>query len=74
VGGDLQPVVSVPSRPHGAGRIPDHGVRGRGGGRVASAGRSAQRGRARDVLDGDVDGTIVAPLQIVAGDCTGSTR
>ena len=56
VGGDLQPVVSLPSRPHGAGSIPDDGVRGRGGGRVASAGRSAQRGRARDVLDGDVDG------------------
>ena len=54
--GDLQSVVPLPPRAHGARGLSDHRVRGRRGRRLASAARPAPRRRARDVLDGDVDG------------------
>ena len=47
VGGDLQPVVSLPPRAHGAGRLPHHRLRGRRGRRLPSAARPrATRARA----------------------------
>ena len=56
VGGDLQPVLPLPARPHGAGRLPDHGPRRRRGRRPPSAARARQPARPHHVLDGDVDG------------------
>ncbi len=56
VGGDLQPVLPLPPRPHGAGCLPHHGP-GRGCRRCPPpAARARQRPCAHDVLDGDVDG------------------
>ena len=56
VGGDLQPVVSLPPRAHGAGELPVGRLRGRRGRRLPPAARPPEPGGAGDVLDGDVDG------------------
>ena len=53
---DLQSVVPLPPRAHGAGGVSDHRAGGRRGRRLSSAARPAPRRPARDVLDGDVDG------------------
>ena len=55
-GGDLQPVIPLSPRAHGAGGLPDHGAGGRRDRRVSPAARLRQRRGARHVLDGDVDG------------------
>ena len=54
--GDLQSVLPLSPRAHGAGGLSDHGAGGRRGRRLASAARPASRRPACDVLDGDVDG------------------
>ena len=56
VGDHLQPELPLSAGPHGAGGVPDHGLRGRRGGRLPSAARQHQPPGANDVLDGDVDG------------------
>ena len=56
--GDLQSVVSLPSRAHGAGGLSHHRARGRRRRRVSSAARPASRRPAGDVFDGDVDGDV----------------
>ena len=61
VAGDLQSVVPLSARPHGAGGLSDHGLRRRRRRRAASAARSRQRRRAADVLDGDGDGDSRRP-------------
>ena len=56
VGGHIQPVISLPSRPHGSGRLSDDGLcRGRRR-RLSSPARPRQHPRASHVLHGDVDG------------------
>ena len=54
--GDLQSVLPLPPRAHGACGLSDHGARGRRGRRLSSLARPASRRPACDVLDGDVDG------------------
>ena len=56
VQGDLQSVIPLPARAHGAGGVSHHRAGGRRGRRLASAARPASGRPARDVLDGDVDG------------------
>jgi cytochrome bd ubiquinol oxidase subunit I len=64
--------LPLPPRPHGAGRLSDHGLRGGRGRRLAPAARpQGQPARAQDVLDGDVDGGDRRALADRAGDLHG---
>ena len=56
VQGDLQSLLPLSSRAHGAGGVSNDGARGRRGRRLAPAARFPSRRSPRDVLDGDVDG------------------
>ena len=53
---NLQPVIPLPPRAHGAGGLSDHRAGGRRGRRLAPVARPPPRRPARDVFDGDVDG------------------
>ena len=64
----FNPSLPLPPRPHGARRLPHHRlVVGAVGAWHLLRDRANAR-RADDVLDGDVDDRLVAPLQIFAGD------
>ena len=69
---DLQPVLPLPAGAHGAGRLPDHGARGRRDRRLAPAAATARDDGARTMFAmamGMI--VVVAPLQILAGDLHG---
>ena len=66
--GDLQSVVSLSPRSHGAGGVSHDLARRRRGRRLPSDARSASPGAARHVLDGDVDGDHRRADPNLAGD------